>query len=73
MSKFKTGDEIWWFEFPENGCGGHWVEDISLHMYTLNIDGIQPQPFWSAAYKSKDEAINAIIEHVKQLKPEIED
>lgn len=63
MSKFKEGNELWWFEFPENGCGGHYVEEITLHMMKIER-GMSPQPFWDAAYKSKHEAVKAMIMHV---------
>ena len=69
---FKVGDDAWYFEFPEDGCGGFDVSAINLC-----VDRNLPQ--WSInhggylyyAYKSRAEALEAIIARIEQINDEV--
>ena len=72
ITDFKPGDDVWFFEFPEDGCGGFDVSQVALcvnrNMSAMNLtDG-----YVIYSYKSKTEAVNALIEQVLKQASEYE-
>lgn len=67
-NKFKAGEDAWYFEFPEDGCGGFDVNAIELCV-TQDLTKIETeQGYLKYAYKSKSEALAAIAERIKEFK-----
>ena len=77
MNNFKPGDEIWYFQFPE-GCGGFMVGEVELHKSIISHERPYSDNYYSVQwgeirkdvdlFKSKDEAINAMIKRLEELK-----
>lgn len=64
MTEFNEGDNAWYFNFPEDGCGGLDVSAVALCV-DKNIQGENlKSPHLHYAYKSKSDAIYAMIEHL---------
>lgn len=76
MSDFKVGDEVWWFEFPEQSLG--LMKDIFLKSSIVceAIDdkyiGVEAchslHKFDIDLYRSKQDAIDAMINHIEKLR-----
>jgi len=71
MSKFKVGDDVWYFEFPENGCGGFDVSMITLHVDRNLAEWALGYGYLDFAYKSRAEALEAIIDRIEQINDEV--
>lgn len=59
MSKFKVGDAVWYFTFPEDGCGGFDLDAIELHKNIITDKRELDYLYLNYAYKTKDLAISA--------------
>lgn len=68
MTKFKPGDNAWFFTFPEDGCGGFDIDSIELHVkHDLSQPEINYGGYLDFSYKSKIQAINAILERIDKI------
>lgn len=67
MSKFKVGDVVWYFTFPEDGCGGFDVNAIELHKYIIADEKELNYPYLNYAYKTKDLAISAFDKRLEDF------
>lgn len=65
--KFKVGDLIWYFTFPEDGCGGFDINQIELNKKKILDEQELSYPYLAYAYKSKDEAIGNIYLRLQEL------
>ena len=68
MSEFKD-DLVWGFQFPEDGCGGFDVSQVTIESFcaSKNIGA----GFMAYAYKSKQEAIEAMIKRLEEIRNEM--
>ncbi len=69
MNDFKVGDEVWMFGFVDGQMIGFNPEQIAIDSAILNqsyesiIDGVK-------LFKSKNEAIDAMIKRLEELREE---
>jgi hypothetical protein len=70
MTDFKVGEDAWYFEFPEDGCGGFDVSAIELKCKKkLNERDLQ-QLYLNYSYHSCAEAINAMFKRLAEISNE---
>ncbi len=75
MSDFKEGDEIWWFEGPDQNlitelqdlelCHSHLVKEENDYIWTKECCLAKVEV--NAYFKSKGEAINALVNYLVGL------
>lgn len=60
-----TNDTVWAFEFPENGCGGHDVNEVNLVEFSKskNIGA----GFLNYSYETKHEALQAMRNRLREI------
>lgn len=58
-------DVIWAFDFPEDGCGGFDVSSVELIQHSKSKNA--GSPFVKYAYATKEEAIQAMSERLKEI------
>lgn len=64
---FKAGDDVWYFTFPEDGCGRFDVDDIRLKV-DKNINAYKlTQSYIAYCFPSQEEAIKSILEKIKTI------
>ncbi len=70
MNEFKPGDDAWYWDFPEDGCGGF---DVAMVELRVNRDLSESQVVaakyghLSMSYKSKQDAIEAILNRIMEI------
>lgn len=67
MNDFKVGDEAWFFEFPEDGCGGFEVGAVVLKSHKITNERELTHGYLWDSYKSKQEAIDAFKRRLDEL------
>lgn len=67
---FKAGDFAWYFEFPEDGCGGFDVSDVKLCTKQLYQHNIDYGGYLYYAYTSKEQALTAMRKRLDELENE---
>lgn len=60
MHNFKVGDDIWYFTFPEDGCGGFDVNDIQLNHEKIKDEKHLTYPYLHYCYHTRKNAIDAM-------------
>lgn len=70
MNEFKPGDDVWFFTFPEDGCGGFDVSSVDLEVNRNQCAINLTSGYVAYSYKSKNEALDAMIARIEELRKE---
>lgn len=63
-NKFNPGDDVWFFKFPEDGCGGFDVSQVELNVRKNIHEEELEGEYILYCYKTREEAVRAMLEQI---------